>query len=151
MTAVDVTSKQTRRNVGWVLVFVVALLQTVSAAMLLLFSGSDTFESDTGVPWSELASVFPTVADQFTMSQQASLVATLALGLISLSVTYFALRDGQRWAWFTMWILPASMIPGMVSLAQSEYQAGVAVFAAGLILIAAVGLVLSDRRMNSTP
>ena len=92
--------------------------------------------------------MFPTVADQFSMSQQASLVSTLALGLVSLSVTYFALRDGQQWAWFTMWILPASMIPGMISLAQSENQAGVAVFAGGLILVAAVGLVLSYRRAD---
>lgn len=149
MSTLDITTKQTKQNFGWVLVFAVALLQTVSAAMLLLFSGSDTFESDTGVSWAELTRAFPTVADQFSMAQQASLVATLALGLVSLAVIYFAMRDGQRWAWFTLWILPASMIPGMVNLAQSENQAGVALFAGGLILIAAVGLVLSYRGLDS--
>jgi hypothetical protein len=101
------------------------------------------------VSWAELSSAFPTVADQFSGAQEASLVATLALGLISLSVTYFALRDGQRWAWFTLWLLPASMVPGMVSLAQSENQAGVAVFAGGLVLLAVVGLILSYRRIDT--
>lgn len=148
MTSIDVTSTKTRQNSSWVLIFFVALLQTVSAGFLLAFSGPDTFESDTGVPWAELVRVFPTAADQFSMSQEASLVATLALGLTSLSVTYFAVRDGQRWAWFTMWILPASMIPGMVALARSEYQAGVAVFAGALILMAVVGLVLSYRQID---
>jgi hypothetical protein len=143
MSSSSITTVQTRQKAGWVLVFGVALLQTISAGFLLLFSGPATFESDTGVSWAELSGAFPTVADQFSGAQQASLVATLALGLVSLSVTYFALRDGQRWAWFTMWLLPASMIPGMVSLAQSESQVGVAVFAGGLILVAVVGLVLS--------
>lgn len=149
MSSLNISQTRTGQNFGWVLVFIVALLQTLSALMLLLVSGSGTFESDTGVPWAELVSVFPTVADQFSMSQQASLVATLALGLMALSLTYFALRDGQRWAWFSLWILPGSMIPGMISLAQAENQAGVAVFAGALVLLAAAGLLLSYRHTNS--
>ncbi len=52
------------------------------------------FEGDTGLAWTELSSVFPTVATQFTMAQQSSLVTTLAVGLFSLAVTYFAFRKG---------------------------------------------------------
>jgi hypothetical protein len=148
MNNVGVTGTKTIRTSGWVLVFAVGLLQTVSAVFLLAFSGPSTFEADTGVSWAALSEQFPTVADQFSMVQQASLVGTLALGLISLAVTFFALRNGQRWGWFTMWILPASMIPGMVSLAQSENQSGVALFAGALILVASVGIVLSYRRMD---
>jgi hypothetical protein len=148
MNNVGVTGTKTIRTSGWVLVFAVGLLQTVSAVFLLAFSGPSTFEADTGVSWAALSEQFPTVADQFSMVQQASLVGTLALGLISLAVTFFALRNGQRWGWFTMWILPASMIPGMVSLAQSENQSGVALFAGALILVASIGIVLSYRRMD---
>jgi hypothetical protein len=148
MSHSTITKSGTQQRVGWVLVFGVAFLQTLAAGFLLLFSGPGTFESDTGVSWDELSSVFPTVADQFSGAQQASLVATLALGLISLAVTYFALRHAQRWAWFTLWILPASMIPGIISLAQSENQAGAAVFGAALVLLATAGLILSFRRRD---
>jgi len=98
---------RTKRNSGWMLIFGVAFLQTLSATFLLAFSGSQTFEADTGVAWSELSSTFPTVATQFTIVQGASLVATLAVGLLSLSIIYFGLRKGRRWAWFAAWILPA--------------------------------------------
>jgi hypothetical protein len=148
MSSTTITESGTRQSFGWVLVFGIAFLQTLTALMLLVFSGPATFEDDTGVSWDELSRVFPTVADQFSGAQQASLVATLALGLISLSVTYFALRNGQRWAWFTLWVLPASMIPGIVGLAQSENQAGVALFGGALVLVALVGLVLSYRRTD---
>lgn len=137
-----------RRNSGWMLIFGVAVLQTFSAVFLLAFSGSQTFEADTGVAWSELSSVFPTVATQFAIAQQASLVATLAIGLLSLAITYFALRKGQRWAWFAAWILPANMLPGIVGMARTELQAGVALFGGAVVLIAIAGLAISYRTTN---
>ncbi len=139
---------RTKQNAGWMLIFVVALLPALSAIFLLAFSGSRTFEEDTGVSWSELSSTFPTVATQFTIVQQASLVATLAVGLQSLAITYFALRKGQRWAWFAAWILPAYMLPGIVGLARTENQAGVALFGGAFVLISVAGLAISFRTTN---
>lgn len=136
---------RTKRNSGWMLIFGVAFLQTLSSTFLLAFSGSQTFEADTGVAWSELSSTFPTVATQFTIVQGASLVATLAVGVLSLAITYFALRKGQRWAWFAAWILPANMLPGIMGLAQTENQAGVALSGGAFVLIAVVGLAISYR------
>ena len=72
MDSLNVSHTESRQNLGWVPVFGVALLQALSATFLLAFSGPGTFESDTGVRWDELVSVFPTVADQFTGAQQAS-------------------------------------------------------------------------------
>jgi len=134
-----------RRNSGWVLVFVVAVIRTLGGLMLLLFSGPATFEGDTGIAWSELNDVYPTVATQFSTAEEAALIGSLAIGLFSLAVTYFALRDGQRWAWWTMWILPASLLPSILSLAQMGEQAWVAVFGGVVVLLAAVGLLLSYR------
>jgi len=136
---------EARRNSGWVLLLVVAALRTLGGLMLLLLSGPATFESDTGIAWSELNDVYPTVATQFSTAQQASLIGSLAIGLFSLAITYFALRDGQRWAWWTMWILPASILPSILSLAQMGEQAWVAVFGAIVILLAVAGLLLSYR------
>jgi cbb3-type cytochrome oxidase subunit 3 len=135
----------TAGSLGWALVFVVAAIQTLSAIMLLLVSGPATFEDDTGIAWSELTDVYPTVATQFSTAQQASLIGTLAIGLFSLAITYFALRDGQRWAWWTMWILPASILPSILSLAQMGEQAWVAVFGGVFVLLAVIGLLISYR------
>lgn len=140
---------ESKQNFGWILVLAVAALQVLSAAMLLIGSGPGTFEADTGVAWNELLTAYPTVADQFLMAQQASLVGNLGLGLVSIAVALFALRNGERWAWFIMWILPASMVPGMLNLAATETQGGVAVFAGLIILIAVVGLLISYRSLRA--
>ena len=140
-----VTYGETSRNAGWALVFGVAAIQTLSGLMLLLASGPATFEDDTGIAWSELNNVYPRVATQFSTVQQASLIGTLAIGLFSLAITYFALRGGQRWAWWTMWILPVSILPSILSLAQMGEQAWVTVLGGILILLAMIGLLASYR------
>jgi hypothetical protein len=146
MDAAIRTPVKNYQDYGWILLFIVALLQSISGTFLLLFSGAEVFESDTGVAWTELLNVFPSVAEQYSMAQQSSLVTSLAVGLFSLAVTYFAFRDGQRWAWYTMWLLPASMIPGTVLLAQTENQAGIAILGGAFIALAAAGLLISYRK-----
>lgn len=133
------------QNYGWVLLFVVALLTTLSGLFVWIGSGPATFEADTGVAWDELSRVFPSVATQFATAQQGSLVGTIAVGLFALAITYFPFRGGQRWAWFTMWVLPAFMVPGSVSLARTENQAAIAFLGVAFILIAVAGQVLSIR------
>lgn len=143
MNTLTHSATKTSSNLGWIILFIVALLQAVAAFFLLLGNRAATFEADTGVAWSELVQAFPTVATQFEMAQQASLVGNLAIGLLCLFISYFALRRGQRWAWFTLWILPASLLPGTISLLRTENQAGVAVFGGLFILLAVIGLLLS--------
>ena len=128
---------------GWILLMAVGLLQTVGGLFQLIANRQEVFEADTGVAWTALSEAFPTVATQFAMSNQASLSGATAVGLFSLAVTYFALREGQRWSWFAMWILPAYMTPGIISLARTENQRAFAVFGGVILLLAIVGLLTS--------
>ena len=80
---------------GWILLFLVALFQVLVGLLQLVSDNSITFENDTGVAWAELTKVFPTVAYQFSMAKQSSLVANIAVGLLSMAIIYFAFRDGQ--------------------------------------------------------
>lgn len=137
-------------RMGWILVFAVAFLQTIGGAFQLLGNRQVVFEADTGVAWSELSQAFPTVATQFAMNNQASLVGATAVGLFSMAVAYFALRAGQRWAWFAMWIMPAYMTPGIISLAGTENQAAFAVLGGVFVLLAAIGLLISYRPIFSS-
>jgi hypothetical protein len=49
-TSNQMTGKS-NQNYGWVLLFIVALLQTLSGLFLLIFSGPEVLEGDTGVAW----------------------------------------------------------------------------------------------------
>ena len=139
------------QNFGWPFLLGVTGLQVLVVMMLLLANAAAAFEADTGVAWATLAAAYPTVATQFAMSRQASLVGNLAVGAFALLVTFFGLRSGQRWAWFTLWILPASMLPGTVSLLRTENQAGAAVFGGVFMALAVAGLFLSYRAVFSRP
>jgi len=138
-------SYKSSQNYGWVLLFIVALLQALSALFLWISSGPTSFEADTGVAWAEFSRTFPSVAMQYSVTQRSSLVASLAIGLFSLAIIFFPFRDARGWAWGAMWILPASMVPGIVSLAQTENQGGIAVLGAAFVLVAVAGLLLSFR------
>jgi len=134
-------------KIGKGLLLFVAGLQAFSSLMLMVGSGPGTFESDTGVAWDTLSNQFPTVAYQFSMAQTASLVAYLSTDLLAIAILSFAFTRAQRWAWVAMWILPASILPGAISLARTENQWGVAVFAGMFILMAVLGLVFSYREV----
>lgn len=137
------SSGRTSRNFGWVLVFIVAILQTLSSLFLLFGNRAETFEIDTGIAWVDLIAVFPTVAEQFENAQQAATAGSLAIGIMSIAIVLFALRKGAVWAWFTMWLMPLYMLPGTISLAQSDDPAWVAVMGGAFILLAVAGLLIS--------
>lgn len=133
------------QNYGWILVFIVALLMSLSGISLVTSSAAKEFERDTGVSWEKLSGQYPTVAAQFLMTRQSALVTTTAVALMALAVTYFAFRPGQRWAWYALWIMPASMVPGIVSLYRIENQRVIAYLGAILVLLAVAGLLVSLR------
>lgn len=132
-------------KIGIVLLYLVAGIQTLTAGALMLGNGESTFETDTGVAWGDLVASFPTVAAQFSDARTASLVASLAIGLLCLAIIHFAFRERQSWAWFALWILPLYMLPGVINLARSDDPVWVAVFAGTIMLIAVAGLLISYR------
>jgi hypothetical protein len=136
-------SGRTSRSFGWVLVFIVAILQALSSFFLLFGNSAETFEVDTGIAWADLVAAFPTVAEQFENAQQASTAGSLVIAIMSIAIILFALRKGEVWAWFTMWLMPLYMLPGTISLAQSDDPAWVAVMGGAFILLAVVGLLIS--------
>jgi len=143
MENLENSSEKPSTNFGWVLVLMVAILQALSSFFLIFGNSVETFEVDTGIAWTELVEVFPTVATQIEMSQQSSIVGSLVIGLMSIAIISLAMRKGEVWAWFTMWLMPLFMLPGTISLAQSDNPAWVAVMAGGFILLAVLGLLIS--------
>jgi hypothetical protein len=132
-------------KIGWVLLFIVALIQTLSGAFQLFSDQEAIFRGDTGVSWSALSQTFPTVAIQHATANQAALVGATSIGLLSMAVIYFAFRQGQTWSWFAMWIMPLYLTPGTISLLKGD-QPQFGYLGIGLIALAIVGLIISYRR-----
>jgi uncharacterized membrane protein HdeD (DUF308 family) len=51
-----------------------------------------------------IASVLPAANDQ--LSQRATGVASIGMGLFGVMITTLAYRRRERWAWFTLWYYP---------------------------------------------
>jgi hypothetical protein len=131
------------RNLGWLLLLGVALMVVLTAPLFLLSSGQREFEGNTGITWTEFSQQYPTVALQYALMRRNVVTFSLVFGLFSVAVSSFAFRVGQRWAWFTMWLLPAAMAAGGLSLAQNANTRGVALMGGLFILAAVAGLLLA--------
>lgn len=135
---------KSRPNVGFILLFAVALLQVAVTLVFLLGARSEVqFEGNTGVAWAELSRAYPSVAAEFAMVRHANLLANVAMGLFALGILYYPFRAGRRWAWITMWILPAYMALIAVDRAQHGNDPALAWMAAVLILVAVAALLIS--------
>jgi hypothetical protein len=63
-------------------------------------------ESLTGIPWEELQASSPAEASFINFMVRAGGVHLLVMGLLCISVVLNGFRRGQRWAWYTMWVIP---------------------------------------------
>jgi hypothetical protein len=73
------------------------------------------------------------------------------IGLLSLSTTLTALRRGDRWAWYTMWVWPLGIV-----LIEAQLLSSVRTLESGIpvplisgtifIVVSAVTLALSYRK-----
>jgi hypothetical protein len=82
-----------------------------------------------------------------TLASRQLAIAVTVLGLLLALISATALRGGQRWAWFTMWIWPAYLLADAVVLAYEPTRGlGLAAFDATLALVMALALLLSRRR-----
>jgi len=64
------------------------------------------FHSMTGTTWDELRAANPGAAKMIDYLWRAEGAALVVAGLLTFAISLTALRRGDRWAWFAMWILP---------------------------------------------
>lgn len=73
--------------------------------------------------------------------------ALTVIGVLTAALGATALRDGQRWAWITMWVWPVYMLAGALNLANEPTRGlGFSAFDVVLAGITILVLVLSARR-----
>ncbi len=75
-------------------------------------------------------------------------LTVLALGAIAMAIAAFPFREGQRFAWYVSWLMPALWLGYFVSLAYQESQLGQGPIYPFLIfpLLGALGQLLPYRK-----
>jgi hypothetical protein len=132
---------------AWLILLGVGVLMLLSTSFILLNGANPPaqFETDTGVAWVDFKRDYPTVATLVSLLELLLGSGYAAVGLFATVIAFTKFRQGERWAWFLLWI-----VPGLLSLAAVLFfthdQAYVGYYYIGLVAIALVGLLLPFRK-----
>ena len=97
------------RHAWWGLAFFTALLAIFGVTDVLAGASADVAiaTSLSGLKLAELEAESPTVYRLFDFFTRVNGFSLVLAGLLGTAVVVFAYRRQRRWAWWTMWVLPA--------------------------------------------
>jgi hypothetical protein len=134
------------RRYAWAILF---LLSTLLVVNIVIVAGIEDhayeFQEDTGTTWQEFAAAYPGVASAYVLSQRLQYVAYTSLALFALVITYFGFRQGQRWAWFAMWLFAAALVLTAALFAPSK-RPEIGVLHGAYATVTVIGLLLPIRK-----
>ena len=109
------------------------------------------FTSLTGTTWDELRAADPGAAKMIDYLWRAEGAVLVVAGMLTFAISLTALRRGDRWAWYAMWVFPLWI--GLVYLvfwiSQPDLSTGIPVpLLSGTVFLAVTvaTLVLSQGR-----
>jgi hypothetical protein len=145
MTADAIQSLTTRRSRAWLVLFGLGILLVLNMLFLLIVGGgTDQFEINTGIPFSEVNDAYPTVVNQVVAQEKLLSVGYLGFALFICLTAYFPYRAGEQWAWYGMWIMPGVL--GLTAGVMFAYDsAGLGAFYAAFAVISLMPLLMSRR------
>ena len=98
---------------AWVILLALGLLWLV-VGIVAVFQPEGIFETDaqsvTNMPWSELKASSPEAANFviFVYGQMGLLKISWSFFVLVITLTGY--RRGEKWAWYTMWSVPAMLV-----------------------------------------
>lgn len=109
------------------------------------------FQSLTGASWDELQASDPGAAKMIDYLWRAEGAALAVTGLLTFAISLGALRRGDRWAWYAMWIIPLWIVLVYLVfwIVQPDLSSGIPVpiiSGAAFLVITLATLVLSQGR-----
>ena len=131
---------------AWVILFLLGILLVVNIVVVAgIEDHSHEFKEDTGIAWNEFAAAYPGVANAYVLNQRLLYVGFTSLALFALVITYFAFRQGQRWAWFAMWLFAVALALTAILFNPSKRPDPGVVYAA-FAAVTVIGLLLPIRK-----
>jgi hypothetical protein len=125
--------------VSWGPLSVVSTFVALSALWVALTPAGDQTEL-TGRAWDQFASQDPEVA--YLFSRQLNILGFLGagFGLLAAVVSIIPYRLGERWAWYALWLFPATIGGVAARMLVDQYPAGY--YYAGVTTVALVALLI---------
>ncbi len=146
MTTAHQSPEKAYQKYAWVILFVLGILLVLNIVIVAVFvSDTNDFKADTGAAWDEFAAAYPGAASAYLLEQHLSYTGFASLSLFALIITYFGFRQGYRWDWFAMWLLPITLAVAATLLLLSR-RPEIGVFYAGFAAVTAIGLLLPIRK-----
>lgn len=139
------SSEKAYQKYAWIILFGISILLVLNMLFLFFAPVSDIFESDTGVSWAEFSTDYPNVANAYLLEQRLLYAGFLGIALFGVIITFGAFRKGHRWAWYAMWVFPATLTLTAILLAFHD-QMGISIFYIVFILVSVIGLLLPYRK-----
>ena len=131
---------------AWIILFLRSSLLVVNVVIVAgIEDHALEFQEDTGTTWQEFGAAYPGIANAYVLSQRLQYVAFTSLALFALVITYFGFRQGQRWAWFAMWLFAAALMLTALLFAPSK-RPEIGVLYGTFVPVTVVGLLLPIRK-----
>ena len=98
---------------GWVVYLFLGLMWLV-VGLTQLFNPEALLDNEaqhiTGISWSELEASFPEATElaRFLFGSVGNLKTSWSL--LVLAIILMPFRKGEKWAWYTMWLVPAVLV-----------------------------------------
>jgi hypothetical protein len=112
MTSSTSTQKErVNEKYGWVIFLALGLLWVV-VGLTQAFNpwGLTDAQHITGMSLSELEASYPEATELVRFLYGALGVLKTSWSLLVLAITLMPYRRGEKWAWFTMWLVPATLV-----------------------------------------
>lgn len=137
-----------QRN-AWILLFALGILSVAFSLLFILLGGSllDYLEirGVTGMTWDQVLASSPKLANEINLVARAGYGFTDLLGAVLLtSVSMRSYRNGERWAWYAMLIVPIAL--GSITITGLSSGAGGWPIFFGLFVVALLGVVLPYKK-----
>jgi hypothetical protein len=143
----SVTRKErAHEKFAWILLFASAVVIAVDGLLTLFESIMPRLMSqDLGVSWDHLVVSSPTIANFTLLSLRADGSALLVIAVFVMTVSRTGFRQGERWAWYLLWVVPIFLIAYGLWLLSTGFPpvSPLTIFGIPLSLL---GLVLPFRR-----
>ena len=98
---------------GWVVFLGLGLLWLV-VGLTQLFNPEEYLDNEvqhiTGMSLSELEASFPEATEMVRFQFGTVGVLKTSWSLLVLSITLWPYRKGEKWAWYTLWLVPAVLV-----------------------------------------
>ena len=98
---------------GWVVFLFLGLLWAV-VGLYQVFSPDELLRTDaqliTDMSWSELKALSPVATDLVSFHYGQMGLLKTSWSLLVLVITIIPYRRGEKWAWYTLWLVPALLV-----------------------------------------